>query len=614
MAGHLRRRNGIYWFRRRVPDALRGLLGRVEITRSLHTSSGRLASSRARSLWLASETAFQQMSQTPSLQAAQARILIDRLLAEPLLESPTADQILADWTRTDRPSGGLARLLFNRDAVAVIQDLPPEQQVRVAEHMRSLCEQIEAHVARHGREVAEMRADLETRRSERHRQRADDAEAALAETEVARQVTERLREIAGTLPHPVAPTPDPLPVPAPAQPLAVEAVLAPAARSRSGKASAKPLFSSLVDAHLVCRRDIARQTHQVIGQERGTLRRFTEVCGDRPVDTYDRGDVTHFLNTLRRLPVAYGKSPRDKDLTLARIIERADATGAKRLDDRTVKRHLSALSVFFGHVRDLGHMSAVGRRELVDDHRFRSSKGARNQRDAWTSDELRRLFSSPVWTGSQARNRSQAGPTIIRDSYFWIPLLALYHGSRLEEVADLYGRDVFEDVWQGGRTWAIRVTPTEEDAETGVKERRLKTDNAKRTIPLHPELVRLGFLDYVQTTAPGPDDPVFPDIEPQGADGKRGPRITRWFGEYRRTLGLDRPGVGMHAMRHTAITRLSDVITDEQQKRHRNFIMGHASGGEGDTRYDKGPGLAASAATLGLLRFPEVDLRHLYIE
>lgn len=82
-----------------------------------------------------------------------------------------------------------------------------------------------------------------------------------------------------------------------------------------------------------------------MGQERGTLRRFLELAGDRPVDAYGRGDITRFLSTLRRLPSNYGRSPKDKDQTLVDIIAQADAEGAERLTDKTVKRHLSALSL-----------------------------------------------------------------------------------------------------------------------------------------------------------------------------------------------------------------------------------------------------------------------------
>ncbi len=71
----------------------------------------------------------------------------------------------------------------------------------------------------------------------------------------------------------------------------------------------------------------------------------------------------------------------------------------------------------------------------------------------------------------------------------------------------------------------------------------------------------------------------------------------------------------MHAFRHTANTRLRDVMRDEQHKRHINYMLGHTAegGGEGGVRYDKGPGLKAAAQTLALLRYPELDLSHLYV-
>jgi len=246
---------------------------------------------------------------------------------------------------------------------------------------------------------------------------------------------------------------------------------------------------------------------------------------------------------------------------------------------------------------------------LVDGYRFKAPKKARDQRDPWAQAELTKLFASPVWTGCEGESRrSSPGATIIRDAKFWLPILALFHGGRLEEFADLRRRDL---QCRDG-TWFMNMVETV--ASNGERERRLKTQNATRCIPLHPELVRLGFVSHVDKIARTPDAPLFPDLAPQGADQKRGPRMTRWFVEYRKAVGVYREGVGMHAFRHTAITRLSDAITNEQQRRHRDFIMGHASGGtEGDTRYDKGAPLAELAATLALLSFPEVNLSHLHV-
>ncbi len=363
----------------------------------------------------------------------------------------------------------------------------------------------------------------------------------------------------------------------------------------------KPLASELVEAFFVRRQTIDGATHQVMAQERSTIRRFIEATGDRPMDAYGRADMTHFIDLLRRLPASYGRSPADKEAAIGDLIVRAEATNAPRMKDKTVKRHVSALSQFFRFGVDGGHITETERVNLIGKHRFRPQGKANQQRGAWTSEELKALFSSPVWA-------PQAGPIAGAHRYadqparFWLPILALYHGARLEEFADLYRRDIR---MQDG-IWIVSIS------DTG---RRLKNQNAIREVPLHPEVIRLGFIPYVMMAAPTEDSPLFPDIAPQGKDRKRGPRITRWFVEYRKRIGLYRPGIGMHAFRHTAITRITDAITTEQQRRHRDFIMGHARPtGEGNERYDKGPGLAAAAATIALLTYPEIDLSHHYVD
>lgn len=367
------------------------------------------------------------------------------------------------------------------------------------------------------------------------------------------------------------------------------------------EAPPKPPASALVEGFFERRTRRDQATGKQTEMERGTLRRFLEACGDKAPDAYSRRDVNGFLNTLRRLPTTYGKSPRDKDRSLAEIIAAADAAKAPRLTDRTAQRHLTALAQFFQYAVDEARLSVAGRAELVSDHRFREDKGAREQRDALAPEELATLFGSPVWTGCHPHFRDQPGPAVVRDGFFWLPLLALYHGARLEELADLRRCDVA----RLDSVWFLNITD---------EARRLKNGNAKRRVPLHPEIVRVGFLDHVQETAPEPNAPLFPDLTPRGKDKRRGVDVTKRFTRYRRKIGLGRDGLSFHSFRHTAITRLSDAITTEQQRRHRDRMMGHggSKGSEGDIRYDKGPGLKAMADTLSLLSYPELDLFPLY--
>lgn len=362
-----------------------------------------------------------------------------------------------------------------------------------------------------------------------------------------------------------------------------------------------PRFSDLLEAFAEWRKQSGVRGH-TLAQDRPTLRFFQEIAGDKAVSEYQRRDVGDFLTTMQRFPASYGRSPADKDRSAAEIIARGEAAKADRVKPKTARRHLTVLSRFFKFCFDRGYISKTQRDDLTSEQEFaRPTEATRQQRDMWSPDDLKALFATPVWTGCHPHYRTKPGPEVIRDSKFWLPLLALFQGCRLEEFADLYRRDVGDD---GGVAF-VRIS---------AEERGLKNQNAERVVPLHPEIIRMGFLDYIRDKAPSPADPLFPDIEPQGPDRKRGPRITRWFVNYRRAVKLYRDGVGLHAFRHTANTRLRDVIADYQQERHVAYLFGHSQGGgEGRERYDKGPGLKAVAATLALLRYPELDLSHLYV-
>jgi integrase len=561
------RQGAVFHFRRAVPQAIRPFFGKAEIWCSLRTFQERTATARAGVLYAASQRAFEA-----------AMVALELMEA-----SPEERELLLGITDELRQ-------------IAAVEEARSEALLRVAELrlLMSETKHAEDQVSLANRASAVFReagwciTHLGGRLSEARRT-GDSARAMVSDLA-------RLAERLVSSPPAAAPAP----------------ALPPAPPARTA--------SEFVEAHFRKRAEIDEATHQVIGQERTTVRLFLECCGDRPFREYKRNHVTGFLNKLRRMPATYGKSPKDAELSMDSLIARADEAEKKadgngpvpRLSDKTVKRHLSALSQFLSSAIDEGELSQPEKAALVAEHAFRTSEAARDQRGAWTPEEMKALFASPVWTGSRSvATRSKPGTQIVRDAKFWLPLLAAFQGGRLEEFADLVGKDVFE---QDGVPVVCFTPDVREDEGGEERKRRLKNKNAKRTVPLHPELIRLGFVDYVRATAPGPNDAVFPDIAPQGEDGKRGPRVTRWFVNYRREIGIYREGVAMHAFRHVANTRLRDAITDWQQERPVNYMLGHSlGGGEGGERYDKGPGLKAAAETLALLRYPELDLSHLYV-
>jgi integrase len=99
------------------------------------------------------------------------------------------------------------------------------------------------------------------------------------------------------------------------------------------------------------------------------------------------------------------------------------------------------------------------------------------ERDAYDKDDLQRLFSCPVY----------ASPNTKEPEKFFIPLIALYGGLRLEEVCQLY----CEDIKEIDGMLCIDINNDHDKS--------LKTPSSRRLVPIHPSLIDLGFLRYSKT-------------------------------------------------------------------------------------------------------------------
>ena len=243
------------------------------------------------------------------------------------------------------------------------------------------------------------------------------------------------------------------------------------------------------------------------------------------------------------------------------IVEQTGEANFERLKMKTIKRHFSALGPLFDYAKQRGLFEQDNPDHGFD---FPTKKGAERVRKAWGVEQLTKLFASPVWTGCHPRFRSRPGTEIIRDAKYWLPILALFHGNRLEEFAQLRRRDIGceQEIWS--------FNLTDDDG------RMLKNAQSRRRVPMHPTVIALGFLDHVDTTCPNPDDNVFPDLRPGESDNRLGHDFTKWWSRYRMDVGLYEKGQDYHAFRHTVITALFAAGVPQQ---YVELIAGHAGQG-----------------------------------
>jgi integrase len=164
----------------------------------------------------------------------------------------------------------------------------------------------------------------------------------------------------------------------------------------------------------------------------------------------------------------------------------------------------------------------------------------REKRLPFSVDDLRAIFSSPLYTGSESvAHRSTPGKAVIRDAKFWLPLLALYTGARLDELGQLLVADVKSE---DGVTYL--------DLNTIGEGKHIKNKGSRRKVPVHPELVRAGFLRYVDRLRRKHETQVFPELKPD-ARGVWTGALSTWLNRYLDTIGIKDRRKVIHSFRHT---------------------------------------------------------------
>ncbi len=128
-----------------------------------------------------------------------------------------------------------------------------------------------------------------------------------------------------------------------------------------------------------------------------------------------------------------------------------------------------------------------------------------------TEESLEALYSLPLWQGGGAslkRLHIVDEPVIYQDGAYWVPLLGTYAGLSREEACGLELIDVEVDV----QTPYILIRKNMTKTKDGINPAGLKRISRKRALPLHSEILRLGFAEYVAAIRAEGWDCLFPEL------------------------------------------------------------------------------------------------------
>lgn len=324
------------------------------------------------------------------------------------------------------------------------------------------------------------------------------------------------------------------------------------------------------------------------------------LAGDVPLKELDRDLLRELVKKAALLPDSRHLVRSRFKCTSASALQLIDLAKTHSLPTLTPQA-LKKLIAGFGEILNWGLKQDMLVRNpaagLADDA-FKQVGGKRkadaDQRSAFTSVDLGRVFGFS-WFAQGTGKRTKRGIFhVYRPHYFWLPLLALYTGGRLNELSQLYLADVvtlesgvsyldFNLVGEG------KLDLDDDDADTSTAgDKSLKNTNASRVVPLHPVLMELGLVKYVEALKAAGHSRLFPELAHDPVKGY-GKAAGSWFNErfLGEQLGMVRNGTKtFHSLRHNFATALGDALVPSSIK---SQLLGHSRGSsETEKRYDKG--------------------------
>ncbi|MCD8521060.1 MAG: DUF3258 domain-containing protein [Saccharospirillaceae bacterium] len=268
---------------------------------------------------------------------------------------------------------------------------------------------------------------------------------------------------------------------------------------------------------------------------------WEEIMEDKEIDNYKRKDIESFLLNVSRLPKRNLKPYKGKAI---KELLGAECHAKELIAPKSVSQYKKWIQGVFAYARD---------EEIISTSPVSNLKVDSSQTDVTYA----------LYSDSEVRKLVEAAIAESIEWHKWVVLIGVYTGMRLGEIHALHSSSIrFDD---DSERYYILVT----DEYGG----RLKTEAAKRTVPVHMNLIKFGFLEWSESKSGN----LF---------SIRSKTITQWFGERFRDLAgvsqVDDYGKRkvFHSLRHSFITkaRSKSVSLDKIQQ-----VVGHEKTSAGIT-------------------------------
>jgi integrase len=347
-----------------------------------------------------------------------------------------------------------------------------------------------------------------------------------------------------------------------------------------------------------------RMSQKWVDKQRANVALICEIVGtDTPVHRIDYATCLRVRSMLARIPAnrskIYGTRP------LEQAIERAAAEKRDLLSPVTQAQYLAAL-------RDVLDLAAKKRLIPVNPAEGlrplkRDTVPDAEKRLPFTLEQIGQFFLSKFYMecAKHPIPHAHAKP----EWRFWMPLISLFMGMRPNEVAQMHVQDVKHT--SKGTPYLDIVSTEDDEGEPAASNKMLKTSTSRRKVPVHAELIAIGFLQFVEDRKKFSSARLFPDLKPDKYGNHAWYPLKRFNESYLPKAIQLKPRQSFYSFRHSwrdALRRI-DAPPDALQA-----LGGWKQGKLTSDNYGDASNPDYQVQYMKQVDFPGLDISGLYLE
>ena len=308
------------------------------------------------------------------------------------------------------------------------------------------------------------------------------------------------------------------------------------------------------------------------------IKTLHESFGNVPISDINSVKVNLFKKQLRQLPTRRKQLERFRNKSFHKLVEMGEnglIKDKEKLTLTSINDTIGYLATFFKWTTQNGYTGrnffegvkiSVGKKRHVRDERAR-----------YSDKQIAMLFKAENYLKYTIRKNNIA--------YYWVPLIGLFSGCRINEICGLYLDNVIKLKGKetGRDIWCFNLLE-----ESNRPDKRLKTASSRRFVPIHDEILNLDFLDYWKILKRKRRDRLFEELNVRKGHNYSNSVQKFWNERYTRDMGIETDAEGkrvtFHSLRHSVVDTLKQANVDTK---FINEHQGHSQGNIDLDRYGK---------------------------